>query len=78
MVETSGAITDVARATTGTSNRSRSEIAVTAGLVIGTILAEMGMDLEDFGWWSREVLTGFPEFRRKIRRGWNTHKHEYL
>jgi hypothetical protein len=73
MAEMSVGITDANGVTTGTSRRNLLESAVAA-----TILVAVTIDLEDFGWWSREVLTGFPELRRKIRRGWDTHKSEYL
>lgn len=76
MAEMSGGTIAVNGATTGTSHRSRSESVITAAILAGSLLATL--DLEDFGWWSREILTGFPEFRRKIRRGWDTHKSEYL
>ena len=76
MAVTSGDITAANGVTTGTSHRSRSESVITAAILAGSLLATL--DLEDFGWWSREILTGFPEFRRKIRRGWETHKSEYL
>lgn len=72
---TSGDITAVNGVTTGTSHRSRSESVITGAILLGTILATA--DLEDFGWWSREILTGFPELRHKIVRGWNQHKYEW-
>jgi hypothetical protein len=63
-------------ATTGISHRSQSVIS--AAVIVAWTLAAAGMDAEDFGWLSREILTGFPEFRRKIARGWKLHQSEYL
>jgi hypothetical protein len=64
---------------TGTSRLNRKEVAKSVAAIavmVAPILPTI--DLEEFGWWSREIRMGFPEFRRKFMRGWNSHKSEYL
>jgi hypothetical protein len=74
-------------ATTGTSLASQRISGIVAGAVSVAITAiAAGVTPEDFGYLSREILTGFPELRYNIRKGWKEHrglwatigKHEHL
>jgi hypothetical protein len=79
MADPNGGIIAANGVTTGTSHLNRKEVAKNVA-AIAVMLAPVlpTIDLEEMAWWSREVLTGFPDFRHKFMRGWNRHKSEYL
>lgn len=78
MGDQNDAIIGVATAMTSTSRVSRSEkVGSVIQLAILTVIYSE-MDLEDFGWLCREIATGFPVLRNKlrweIRQGWRRHR----
>ncbi len=62
-------------ATTGTSHHNLKEAAVAAAILVAPLVTLI--DPVSFGYWSRETLTGFPQLRSSIQKGWSQHYFEW-